>query len=90
MDMRVKIKPDVLIQEVQEEAVLLSVDKGTYYGLNEVGNRAWKYLQDTGDVEDAVKGILEDYEVDEETLRKDLEAFVKELVDNELAEFVEG
>ncbi len=88
--MRVKIKPDVLIQEVQEEAVLLSVDKGTYYGLNEVGNRAWKYLQDTGDVEDAVKGILEDYEVDEETLRKDLEAFVKELVDNELAEFVEG
>lgn len=88
--MRVRIKPDVLIQEVQEEAVLLSVDKGTYYGLNEVGNRAWKYLQDTGDVEDAVKGILEEYEVDEETLRKDLEAFAKDLVDNDLAELVEG
>lgn len=86
--MPIQIHPRVLIQEVDGEAVLLDVDQGMYYALNEVGTRAWKYLKDTGDPEDAVKGILREYEVDEATLRTDLQAFVKELVDNGLADEV--
>ena len=86
--MPIQIHPKVLMQEVDGEAVLLDVDQGMYYALNEVGTRAWKYLLDSGDVEDAVSGILEEYEVDEATLRTDLQAFVKELVDNGLADEV--
>jgi hypothetical protein len=86
--MPIRIHPRVLIQEVDGEAVLLDVDQGMYYALNEVGTRAWKYLKDSGDVEDAVTGILKEYEVDEATLRDDLHAFVKELVDNGLADEV--
>ena len=83
--MRIQIKPDVLMQEVQGEAVLLSVDEGMYYGLNEVGTRAWKYLTETGSTEDAMQGILGEFEVDEETLRADLEAFVEDLLAKGLA-----
>jgi len=83
------IRSDVLIQEIDGEAVLLDINQGTYYGLNEVGTMAWKYLIDTGNLEDAVQGILEEYEVDEATLRADLEAFVKDLIKNGLAEEVE-
>ena len=87
--MTIKFKPDVQIQEVDGEAVLLSADQGTYYGLNEVGTRAWKYLQETGSLDDAVEGILEEYDVDEATLRADLETFVKDIVAQGLADRVD-
>jgi Coenzyme PQQ synthesis protein D (PqqD) len=80
---------NVLIQEVDGEAVLLDINQGTYYGLNEVGTMAWKYLIDTGNLEEAIQGILQEYEVDEATLRADLEAFVKDLIKNGLAEEIE-
>ncbi|MCU0693035.1 MAG: PqqD family protein [Polyangiaceae bacterium] len=62
--MRIAIHPDILLQQVQGEAVLLSIDQEKYYGLNEVGTLAWKYLTDTGILEDAVQGILGEYQVD--------------------------
>ncbi len=87
--MKIAVHKNVLMQEVQGESVLLSIDNGMYYGLNDVGTKAWKYLTDTGDVDDAVKGILTEYEVDESTLRADLNAFVQDLLRNELADVVE-
>jgi len=85
-----RIAKGVLFQEVDGEAVLLSVDDGTYFGLNEVGTLAWKYLIGTGSLDDAFRGILEEYEVDEATLRTDLEAFAEELVSSGLAHIVDS
>lgn len=87
--MIVRIPNDALIQEVDDEAVILEPNQGMFYALNEVGTMAWKYLIDTGNLEDAIQGILKEYEVDEATLRSDLEAFVKDLIKNGLAEEVE-
>ena len=87
--MIVSLRRDLLIQEVHSEAVLLDVSTGTYYALNRVGALAWKHLLDLKDLEQLAQAILEEYDVDEATLRKDLEAFVKDLVDHGLAEIVE-
>lgn len=89
MTVIIRIRSGVLLQEIAGEAVLLEPVAGTFYGLNEVGTQAWKYLIDTGNLEDAVQGILLEYEVDEATLRADLEAFVKDLIKNGLAEEVQ-
>jgi hypothetical protein len=88
--MRIAIHPNILLQEVQGEALLLSIDQAKYYELNEVGTLAWKYLTDTGILEDAVQGILGEYQVDEGTLRHDLQAFARDLINNGLAGEVEA
>ena len=38
------VPKDVLFQDLGEEVVLLEVESGQYYGLNEVGARMWSLL----------------------------------------------
>ena len=60
--------------------VILNVDLGTYYGLNEVGTRAWALFvrgESVGDVRDR---LLAEFEVDRETVTADLDRLLLELL----------
>ena len=78
---RVISSPNTLFREVNEEGVLLNLDSERYYILDDVGTRMWQLLSDQGDVEAAVTQLLEEYEVDEETLRGDVARLLGELTE---------
>ena len=78
---KLKILPEVHSQEVGGETVLLDLQSESYFGLDEVGTRVWQLLQDSRDMEFIFKTILNEYDVEEEQLRKDLEDLVEKLVD---------
>jgi hypothetical protein len=67
---------DVLVQEVAGEAVLLDLASEQYFGLNQVGVRVWQILTEHGSPARAVEILLDEYEVDEETLREDVATLV--------------
>ncbi|HSH40901.1 MAG TPA: PqqD family protein [Arenicellales bacterium] len=74
-----KIADNVLFQEVDGESVLLSLDKGCYYGLDELGTRIWKLIDRDLDSDQVVAAIVEEYEVEPEQARRDLDAFLSDL-----------
>lgn len=74
-----KIADNVLFQEVDGEAVLLSLDQGCYYGLDELGTRIWKLLDQDLDNEQVVAAIVEEYDVAPEQARRDLDRFLGDL-----------
>jgi len=74
-----KIADNVLFQEVDGESVLLSLDKGCYYGLDELGTRIWKLIDRDLDSDRVVAAIVEEYEVEPEQARRDLDAFLSDL-----------
>lgn len=74
-----KIPDNILFQEVDGEAVLLSLDEGCYYGLDELGTRIWKLIQQDLDSDQVVAAIVEEYEVEPEQARSDLDAFLSDL-----------
>jgi hypothetical protein len=74
----------VLTQEVEGETVLLDMDKGHYYVLDDVGTRIWQLLEDHGDVERVVEGMLAEFDVDESTLRADIETLMEKLTESGL------
>lgn len=76
--------PEVLFQELDGEGVLLHLENEYYYGLNEVGARLWQLIGKNGDVAAVVTQILEEYDVDESTLRKDLADLISELSEAQL------
>ena len=80
LESKVLVNKDVVFHVVQDEAVLLNQEAGTYFGLDEVGTRMWSLLVEHGQVGRAYEQLLEEYEVDKTRLRSDLLELVSELV----------
>jgi len=76
----VRIANGVLASPVANEAVLLSIETGHYFGLNEVGARVWALLAQGLDLEAVAARLLEEYDVAETVVRSDLERLVDDLV----------
>lgn len=72
--------PDVLMQTVVGESVLLDLRSQKYFGLNEVGTRLWELLQADGDLALARDRLLEEFQVEAAQLEKDLDALVERLL----------
>ncbi len=83
---RLKIPEHVLHQNLQGETILLELDNGTYFGLDEVGTRFWELVGLHGRFDAAVESILEEYEVERAQLEEDLESLVTELIEKGLLE----
>ena len=82
--MKVTIPDTVLSTDLPKEGVLLNLETGEYFGLDEVGMDMWKALGAHGTVEAARAALLEQYEVPEDVLGRDLDAFVAQLCDRQL------
>ena len=82
--MKVAIPETVLATELEDEGVLLNLETGEYFGLDDVGLGMWKVLGTSGTVEGARAALLEQYDVAEEVLSRDLSAFVEELAERKL------
>ena len=77
----ITVPTDVLHQQLGEETVLLHLGTEQYYGLDEVGSRVWQLLREHRTLDPIVAALLREYEVDETTLRDDLERLLDELAD---------
>ena len=86
VETRVVVPPDVLIRELDGEAVLLNLASESYFGLDEVGARMWQVLTTSESIETAQAQLLAEYEVEPERLRQDLLALVTQLAGHGLVE----
>ncbi len=76
LDTRVTVPAGVMFRDLDGEAVLLELETGRYYSLNETGTRMWILLQEHGSVETALQALLDEYDVAEERLRREFLGFV--------------
>lgn len=79
-----------MLRELDGESVLLNLDNGRYYGLDEVGTRLYELLNSSASVEAAIEAALDEYEVGEETLRGDLSELIARLMDEGLLEIADA
>ena len=78
--------PKVLFSKLGDEAVILHLDSEEYFNLDQVGVRMWEVICEKQEIEASIPVLLEEYDVDKDTLRRDLEAFVSKLVAENLLE----
>ena len=77
-----------LYSEIDSEAVILDVNSGTYFGLNEVSNRIWQLLQTPNSQPQLVEQILAEYEVTEAEATTDVHNLLQEMLEAGLIEVV--
>jgi hypothetical protein len=82
----VRVSHDVLAQEVSGETVLLHLGRERYFGLNELGTRVWQLLGEHDNLGAVLARLLEEYDVEEQRLRADLEQLAQQLVEAGLLE----
>jgi hypothetical protein len=82
--MKVSIPDSVLSTELHDEGVLLNLETGEYFGLDGVGMEMWKVLRANGDVGAARAALLEQYDVAEDVLAKDLDELIAKLAERKL------
>ncbi len=87
--MRVSTPSQVVTRQLDGELVLLNLDTENYFGLDEVGTRMWELVSSSRSVEDAFEQLVAEYDVDASTLRKDLEALLRQLVESGIVELNE-
>ena len=83
-DQRISIPSDVLISNVQDESVILNLDSERYFGLDEVGTRFMSLLTTSSSIQAAYEVLVEEYDVDEAVLRRDLAELLEKLLEQGL------
>jgi hypothetical protein len=76
MPVQLQVASDVLFQTVADEAVLLNISDSHYYGLDDIATRMWQLLVEHGEAEAVIRQMLDEYEVEETTLRHDFATLV--------------
>ena len=85
-DQRVILPADVLISNVSGESVLLNLKSERYFGLDEVGTRMLSVLTESKSIQAAYETLLDEYDVEAEALRNDLDSLIDKLIDQGLME----
>jgi PqqD family protein of HPr-rel-A system len=83
-DYRIDVNEAVVRADVDDEAVLLHVETGIYFGLDALGAHIWRLLTDGATEGAIVAALLDEYEVEPARLRADLAAFLDRLAERGL------
>jgi hypothetical protein len=82
----VVVSKDQISCDLHEETAILHVKSGIYYGLNPIGTRIWKLIQEPRTVPEVCDVLLEEYEVEPERCQRDVLALLQELASKGLIE----
>jgi hypothetical protein len=72
-----------LWKEIGDQVVILHYDSGRYFSLNASGSVIWKAALDNLPQEQIVQRLCDQFDVDPETARQDIEETVHRFIDRE-------
>ena len=80
-----KVSKEFVLREIAGDYIIIPTGKAVleFNGLitvNEVGVSLWKMLQEEATYEELVKGILDEYDVEESVAREDIQEFLDTLI----------
>lgn len=80
-----RVEKEFVLREIAGDYIIIPTGKSVleFNGLitvNEVGVSIWNMLQNDVTLEELVQGILEEYDVDEDVAREDIQEFLDALI----------
>jgi hypothetical protein len=75
---------------IEEQAVLLHSKLGLYLGLDEIGTEIWHEIERGTAFEQICERLVQQYDVAQDVLARDVETFIAKLRDKQLIETVKA
>lgn len=84
----ISVRNELLSTDLSDtEVVMMQMDQGFYYGLEDVGKTIWESLDKPRSVNDLCEVVLQSYaDAEREVVEPDVFAFLGELLEEELIE----
>ncbi len=76
--------PDLIATDMDGDTVMMSIERGEYFGIGGVGSRVWELLAQPVSIVQLTDTICAEYEVDAATCQADMDKFAHELLQNGL------
>ena len=77
---------DVIHKEIESRSVLLNLDNGNYYTLNETGTFIWSLIDGKNDIQHIIGRLVERFAVERDEASGDVETLVTDLMKENLIE----
>jgi hypothetical protein len=77
---------DVMTADFAPDVVLLNLQDGVYYGVDDVGARVWTLLQTPMSLRAILDAITAEFDVEPARCHRDVRAFVEQLINRGLAD----
>jgi Coenzyme PQQ synthesis protein D (PqqD) len=74
----------VVNETIDGETVIINLDRGYYYSLNNVGSDIWKLIESNGRVSEIITGILQRYQGNRTQIEEAVVKFIELLQQEEL------
>jgi hypothetical protein len=84
LERTVRISEDAVFRELDGEAVILQLESGMYFGLDPIATRLWQLIDAHGRLAPVLNAAIDEFEVDRQTLERDLLRLVSELAERKL------
>ncbi len=88
-EQRFEAHPDAVARVLEGGMVMLDLNTGMYFGMNEVGARVWQLLSEGMTLSEIIATLLGEFAVEESTLRDDVSTLLRELIERQLLRPVE-
>ncbi len=85
-----KISSSLMLQIIDDEALLMDTNTQQFYELNEGGVVLWKIMKEHNSFNNVIDDMLEAYEVSKEQVQQDLEVFISYLIKHDLLKINES
>jgi hypothetical protein len=71
--------PSVLTAEVDGEVVMMSIEQGQYFGLDDIGSDIWKRLDPPCTFADLIDRLAADYDADRASIATDVRVLLENM-----------
>lgn len=78
------LNPDVIVGRVEDEVVMMNIERGNYYGLNSSASRIWQLLEQDTCIAAICEQLQQDYDVDAGVCEREVQRFIAQMIDEKL------
>ncbi|MDD3230678.1 MAG: lasso peptide biosynthesis PqqD family chaperone [Oscillospiraceae bacterium] len=75
----VEKRENIVTADLDGKTVMMSVENGKYYGMDEIATAIWRNIEQPIRVEQLVHILMDEFDVSEEQCQKDVIAFLTKL-----------
>jgi hypothetical protein len=73
-----------VVSDMDGSKVMLSIEKGKYYSLGQVGGLIWDLMESPTKIQIIIGNLMDRYEVGEEACKEQVLAFIRQLIKEDL------